>query len=47
MIQNMKMDINKNKANRTFFTEKYFSRKLFPDFFDIQSKFPDNSLIFQ
>ena len=39
----MKMHIIENKANRKFFTEKYFSRKCFPDFPNIQSKFPDNS----
>ena len=45
----MKMHINDNKTNRNFITKKYFSRKvlIFPDFPDTQSKFSDNSLIFQ
>ena len=47
MFQNMKMLITENKANRKFITDKYFSRKFSPDFPDTQSKFPDNSLIFQ
>ena len=42
----MKMYVTENKANRKFISEKYFSRKFFPDFPDIQSKFPDNSLNF-
>ena len=39
----MKIYITENKANRKFTTEKYFSSKMpiFPDFPDIQSKFPD------
>ena len=49
MFQNMKMRITENKANQKFTIEKYFSRKMliFPDFPDMQPKFPDNSLIFQ
>ena len=49
MFQTMKIHIPKNKANRTFITEKYFSGKVlfFADFPHIQSKFLDNSLIFQ
>ena len=46
MFQKMKMYITENKTDRKFITEKYFSTKFFPDFPDIQSKFPDNSLIF-
>ena len=44
MFQKMKMYITENKANIKFITEKYFSRKvlIFPDFPDIQSKFPDD-----
>ena len=43
MFQSMKIYIIENKANRKFTTEKYFSSKMpiFPDFPDIQSKFPD------
>ena len=40
----MKMYITENKANRKFISVKYFSRNFFAE---IQSKFPDNSLIFQ
>ena len=49
MFQNMKMYIADNKTDRNLITKKYFSRKvlIFPDFPDIQSKFPENSLIFQ
>ena len=45
IIQNMKMCMTGNKANPKFTTEKYFSRKmlLFPDFPDIQPKFPDKA----
>ena len=45
----MKMHINDNKTNRNFITKKYFPRKvlIFSDFPDTQSKFSDNSLIFQ
>ena len=43
----MKMYITENKVNIKYITEKYFSRKFFPDFPDVQSKLPDNSLIFQ
>ena len=39
----MKMYITENRPNRLFITEIYFSRKFFPDFPDIQSKFPDFS----
>ena len=39
MFQNMKMYLSENKVNRKFATEKYFSRNIFPDFPDIQSKF--------
>ena len=49
MFQSIKMYITQNEANRKFITEKSFSRKvlIFPDFPDIQSKFPDNSLIYR
>ena len=45
----MKMCVTDNKTDRNFITRKYFPRKVLvlPDFSDIQSKFPDNSLIFQ
>ena len=43
------MYLTDNKTDRNFITEKYLSWKvlIFPDFPDIQSKFPNNSLIFQ
>ena len=46
MFQNMKMYITENKANLKFTSEKCFSRKMliFPDFPDIQPKFPDFSV---
>ena len=49
MFHNMKIYITDNKTDRNFITKKYFSMKVlsFPDFPDNQSKFPDNSLIFQ
>ena len=49
MFQSIKMYITQNEATRKFITEKSFSRKvlIFPDFPDIQSKFPDNSLIYR
>ena len=45
----MKMCLTENKANIKFIIEKYFTSKvlIFPDFHDIESKFHDNSLIFQ
>ena len=45
----MKMYITDNKTDRNFITKKYFSGQvlMFPDSPDIQSKFPENSLIFQ
>ena len=45
----MKMYITDNMTDTNFITKKYFSRKvlIFPDFPDIQSKFPDNPLMFQ
>ena len=46
MFHIMKVYITENKANRKFITEKENSGKFFPDFPDIKSKFPDNSLIF-
>ena len=47
MFHNVKMGITENKAKLKFTTEKYFCRKMsiFPDFTDIQPKFPDSSLI--
>ena len=49
MFQNIKMYITDNQIDRNFITKKYFTWKvlLFPDFPDIQSKFPDNCLIVQ
>ena len=43
------MYITDNKIDRNFIIKKLFTWKvlLFPDFPDIQSKFPDNSLIVQ
>ena len=45
----MNMYITDNKTDRNFIIKKYFSRNvlIFHDFPDIQSKFPDNPLIFQ
>ena len=42
----MKIYIADNKTDRNFITNKYFSWKvlIFPDFPDIQSKFPDFSI---
>ena len=49
MFQNKKMCITENKANLKFTSESYFSKEnvISPDFPDIESKFPVNSLIFQ
>ena len=49
MFQNMRMYMTDNKTDRNFIDKKYFSMKvlIFPDFSDIQSTDPDNSLIFQ
>ena len=48
MFQNKKMCITENKANQKFTTESYFSKENFisPNFPNIKSKFPDNSLFF-
>lgn len=45
----MRMYMTDNKTDRNFIDKKYFSMKvlIFPDFSDIQSTDPDNSLIFQ
>ena len=37
----MKMYLTANTVNGKFATEQYFSRNIFPDFPDIQSKLPD------
>ena len=38
--------MTENKGNRKFITEKYFTKEFFPNSPDIQSKFPDNAMIF-
>ena len=45
----MKMYLTDNNTDRNFIAGIYISRKvlIFPDFPDIQSKFPNNFLIFQ
>ena len=45
----MKVYMTDNKTDRNLIIKKYFSRKvlIFLYFPDIQSKFTDNSLIFQ
>ena len=49
MFQNMQICIIKSKINIKFMSEKNFSSEvlIFPDFRNIESKFPDNLLIFQ